>query len=338
LNFSKPLPIIVLMLLWAVAAWAAPEVRLKDIASVGGVRENQLVGIGLVTGLAGRGDSANSQLLKDAVANLVAHFGFDVSPKDVRSRNCAVVTVSATVPAFMRAGEKIDVTVSSLGDATSLERGVLLQTPLRAANGTVYAVAQGSITVAAERTAPKTVGTVNAGAIAERDVVSTFVAGNAIRIILRQPDFVTAAAVQAAIAARYPSLRVTVLDSSLIEIAIPDERRNDAVRFIAELETVTVKPDPSSQVVIDSKSGVIVMGEQVKIGKVAVSYKSTNVTVGSYYYPQSDKKEQFVIQETATVEDFVKTVRDVGLDTDTLIEILKAIDNAGALYGVLVIK
>ncbi len=322
----------------SVSLWAAPEVRLKDIASVGGLRENQLMGIGLVTGLAGRGDSANSQLLKNAVANLVAHFGFDVSAKDVRSRNCAVVTVSAVVPAFMRAGEKIDVTVSSLGDATSLERGVLLQTPLRAANGTTYAVAQGAIDVSGDRTAPKTVGTVTEGAIAERDVTSTFAAGNVVRILLRDPDFATAAAVQAALAARFPALSVTVRDSSLIEIAVPEARRRDTVRFIAEIESVTVKPDPSSKVVIDSRSGVIIMGEQVKIGKVAVSYKSTGVSVGSYYSPQTDKKEQFVIQDTVTVEDFVKTVRDIGLDTDTVIEIMKAIDRAGALYGTLVIK
>ncbi|MBN2353981.1 MAG: flagellar basal body P-ring protein FlgI [Spirochaetales bacterium] len=338
MSLNKTGPIIAFFLSVAVSSWAAPEVRLKDIASVGGVRENQLVGIGLVTGLAGRGDSANSQLLKNAVANLVKHFGFDVSAKDVRSRNCAVVTVSAVVPAFMRAGEKIDVTVSSLGDATSLERGVLLQTPLRAANGTVYAVAQGAVDVSHDRAQTKMVGTVTCGAIAERDVASTFAADNVVRILLRNPDFATAAAVQAALAARFPGLSVAVRDSSLIEIAVPEGRRQDTVRFVAEIESVSVTPEPSSKVVIDSRSGVIIMGERVKIGKVAVSYKSANVTVGSYYSPQSDKKEQFVIQDTVTVEDFVKTVRDIGLDTETIIEIMKAIDRAGALYGTLEIK
>jgi flagellar P-ring protein precursor FlgI len=125
----------------------------------------------------------------------------------------------------------------------------------------------------------------------------------------------------------------------LIEITVPQERRNDLVSFIAELEKVTVKPAPSSKVVIDTNSGVIIMGEQVKIGKVAVSYKSTNVSVGSYYYsPSTDHKEQFVLQETVTVEDFVKTVQAVGLDTGSIIEILKAIESAGALYGTLVLN
>ncbi len=182
-------------------------------------------------------------------------------------------------------------------------------------------------------------GTVTAGAIAERDVVSRFVTDNVVRIILRHPDFVTADAVRAAIAAQLPSLAVTVRDAALIEITVPENRRNDLVRFVAELSGVAVKPGPSSKVVIDAKSGVIIMGEQVKIGKVAGSFKSANVTVGSYYYGQTnDKKEQFVLQETVTVEDFVKAVRDAGLETAAIIEILKAVESAGALYGTLVIN
>jgi flagellar P-ring protein precursor FlgI len=317
---------------------AVPEVRIKEIASIGGIRENQLVGIGLVTGLAGNGDSSNSKLLQDAVANLVTHFGFDISPKDVRSRNCAVVMVSATVPPFMRSGEKIDVLVSSLGDARSLDRGILLQTPLRAGNGDVFAVAQGPIAVSVERNLPKTVGTIAFGAIAEREVVSNFVNDNRITLILRHPDFVTASAVRDAIAGKFPGLSITVRDSALIEILIPDDQRNNIAKFISDMETVTVKPDPSSKVVIDSKSGVIIIGEQVKIGKVAVSYKTASVSVGSYYSQSTGNKEQFVIQETVTVEDFIKTVRDIGLNTDTIIEILKAIEDAGALYGTLIIN
>lgn len=340
MNFSKrALAAVIFLAATSTASQAAPEVRLKDIASVGGVRENQLLGVGLVTGLAGRGDSANNQLLKNAVANLVGHFGFDISAKDVRSRNCAVVTVSANVPAFLRNGERVSVTVSSLGDARSLEGGILLQTPLRAARGEVYAVAQGAITVSNERTAVKTVGTVTAGAIAERDIVSDFVFNNVVRIILRHPDFGTAEAVRAAVAAKQPDLGVTVRDAALIEVTIPENRRNETARFMAELESVSVKPGPSSKVIIDAQSGVIIMGEQVKIGKVAVSYKTTNVAVGSYYYPQSSgQKEQFVLEESVTVDDFVKAVRDAGLDTATIIEILKAVEQAGALYGTLVIN
>jgi flagellar P-ring protein FlgI len=338
LNFRR-LILLAAVLCSSLPLGAAPEVRLKEIASVGGVRENQLLGIGLVTGLSGRGDSANSQLLKDAVANLVGHFGFDLSAKDVRSRNCAVVTVSADVPAFLRSGERVSVTVSSVGDARSLEGGVLLQTPLKAANGIVYAVAQGQVNVPADRAAPKTVGTVAGGAIAERDVTSRFVQNNSVNIILRHPDFVTAAAVRDALAAKYPILTITLRDAAQLEIVIPEDRRNDAVKFIAELESVTVKPSPSAKVVINAQNGVIIMGEQVKIGKVAVSYKNTNVSVGSYYYSQAvDKKEQFVLQESVTVEDFVKAVRDAGLDTTTIIEILKSIESAGALYGTLVVN
>ena len=329
-----------LLLVFAVIThlFAVPEVRVKDIASIGGIRENQLVGIGLVTGLGGNGDSSNSRLLQDAVANLVMHFGFDISPKDVRSKKCAVVMVSAIVPPFMRTGEKIAVRVSSLGDARSIDRGILLQTPLRAGNGEVFAVAQGSIVVSTERNLPKTVGTIADGAIAEREVVSNFVVDNRITLILRNPDFVTASTVRDAIALKIPGLSINVHDSAMIEILIPEDRRNNIAKFVSDIETVTVKPDPSSKVVIDSKNGIIIIGEQVKIGKVAVSYKTASVSVGSYYSQSTGNKEQFVIQETVTVEDFIKTVRDIGLNTDTIIEILKAIEDAGALYGSLIIN
>jgi flagellar P-ring protein precursor FlgI len=324
--------------------FSAPTVRIKDIADLRGVRQNQLVGIGLVTGLAGRGDSPNSELLKAAIANLVSNFGFRIQAADVRSRNCAVVTVSCLIPSFVRPGETVDVTVSSIGDARTLEGGVLLQTPLQGANGQVYALAQGRIfsSPAAAANGQGTVGTIPEGAIIEQEVVSGFLSGDSLSILLRSPDFVTANSVGEAIRQAYPDIFLRTVDASMIEVTVPEERRDDPVAFIAELESIELTPEASNRVVIDSTSGVIIFGERVRIGKVAVSYKDISVNVSPYRaaaaLQEQQSEQNFVIQETTTVEDLVETLKTIGLDTQAIIHIVKAIDKAGSLYGTLVVQ
>jgi flagellar P-ring protein precursor FlgI len=343
-------------------ARAVPTVRIKDIGSIQGLRDNQLTGIGLVTGLAGKGDSSNSGLLRSAIANLVANFGFMIDPADVRSKNCAVVMVSSTVPPFVREGDYVDVLVSSLGDARSLEGGVLLQTPLQGANAQIYAVAQGKLAVAAGSTAGgaagsasaagRTVGTIPGGAVVEREILSSFLQDNTVSILLRHPDFVIANAVAQAVRERFTDITLQAVDPSRIEIEIPEGRRQNPVGFIAELESIEVAPDPSGKVVIDSASGVIIFGERVRIGKVAVSYRDVTVNVGAAgaYAPRSgsfgtaasaafgeQERQHFTFGETTTVEELVETLRAIGLGTEAIIPIIQAIDKAGALFGKLVI-
>lgn len=337
---------VLLLTAGAVAAAAVPAVRIKDIADFSGIRDNQLVGIGLVTGLAGRGDSQNSEMLKTAIANLVSNFGFRIEADDVRSRNCAVVTVSCRVPPFARPGETADILVSSIGDARTLEGGVLLQTPLKAANGEVYALAQGRILKArsSEGSGQQTVGSIPRGAIIEQEVLSSFLADDSLSILLRHPDFVTASSVGAAIRQNYPDIALRIVDAALIELSIPEQRRSDPVSFIAELESIEVSPEPSNKVVIDSGSGVIIFGEQVRIGTVAVSYQDISVNVSPYgragagFLTEDENDNNFVFEQTTTVEDLVQTLRTIGLETEVIIHIVKAIDRAGALYGTLVVQ
>ncbi len=316
---------------------ALPSVRIKDIASIRGARENQLVGIGLVTGLSGKGDSPSLNLLKNTVANLISHFGIEVNPADVRSRNCAIVTVSLDVPAFVQAGDRIDVTVASVQDARSLEGGVLLQTALQAGNGQVYAVAQGNILVSRTNESVKTVGRIPSGAIVEREIRSEYLAGNTVAIVLRTPDFVTASAVTRAITGAFGGITVASRDAALIEVTIPAERIRDPVSFIAELESISVTPDVPGKVVIDSASGIIIIGDKVKIGKVFVSYKKMTVNVGRFGAASDNAPDSFVLNDTTTVDELVKSLTDVGLTTDAIIGILQAIEKAGALFGELVI-
>jgi flagellar P-ring protein FlgI len=322
------------------AAFAAPVVRIKDIAAVQGIRGNQLLGLGLVTGLNGKGDSSSSALLRSSLASLVSSFGVTLAPQDVRSRNAAVVMVSGELPGFSRAGDRLDVTVSSIGDARDLDGGILLQANLQAANGQVYAVAQGRVLTTVDPNGSKTVGTISQGAIVEREVVSQFLNNNVISIVLRNPDFVTAAAVQKAIQAAFAGISVTSRDASLIDVQLPDASRGDPVGFLAQLEALTVTPDTDGRVVINAANGVIVMGEKVRIGKVAVSYRTARVSVGGTAGSSaggSTAQDVFVIGETTTVDDFVTALKAVGLKADVIIGVLQAVEKAGALFGSLVI-
>jgi flagellar P-ring protein precursor FlgI len=330
----------VIVVACAAAGHATPEVRIKEITELLGVRDNQLLGVGLVTGLAGKGDSSGSALLQEAVSNLASSFGLTISADQIKSRNAAVVMVSAELPPFARPGERITLAVSSLGDARSLEGGVLLQTPLRAANGQVYAVGQGRVTIAEGARQVETVGSVAYGAIVEREVLSDFLVDGRLSFLLSRPDFTTAAAVAGAIRGALPELVVATRDASLIEVLVPEDRRDEVVSLIGQIESLVVRPDAGARVVIDSQSGILVMGEEVRIGKVAVSYESVDVTVGaasSFYSTLDESETSFVFEETTSVDDFVSTLRAVGLETKVVIEILKALDRAGALYGTLIV-
>ena len=339
------LSIIILFTAFTASLYAAPTVRIKEIAYVGGVRENQLTGVGLVTGLSGRGDSSSSYLLQKTLANLLANFGIEVPHDEVKSSNCAVVLVSVESGAYARPGDRIDAVVSSIGDAKSLEGGVLLQTNLMAANGRIYGTAQGKVLTAGGKRTGVTAGSIPKGAIVEREISSTFITEGAVDIVLRHPDFVTAAAVTNAIRAAFEGVAITNTDPSLIRVSIPDGRQDNVVGFVAELQSVEVTPDSSGKVVIDPHTGVVIMGENVKIGKVAVSYREMNVTVGSgygsssygSYYDRNEKPSTFVIEETTTVNDLVEVLAAAGLSTDVIIGILSAIEQAGSLYGTLII-
>ncbi len=330
-----------LLLAGAAEVNAAPTVRIKDIAYLQGVRGNQILGLGLVTGLSGKGDSQSSSMLQSSLSTLMSNFGFSVTPADIKSRNCAVVMVSAELPPFAREGDTIDVTVSSIGDARDLDGGILLQTNLQAANGQVYAVAQGKVMSTPDPSGVRTVGRIPTGAIIERQALSQYVQDSGVSLVLRNPDFITADAVRKAIEAAFPDVKTTSSDPSIIQVPIPQAQRAAPVAFLAQLEALTLTPDGSGRVVINSSSGVIVMGDKVRIGKVAVSYKSARVTVGSAAYQASSQKTEaadlFTIPDTATVDDFVTALKTVGLKADAIIAILQAIEKAGALFGTLVI-
>ncbi|HSH70919.1 MAG TPA: flagellar basal body P-ring protein FlgI [Deferrisomatales bacterium] len=286
----RSLTLVTAALLLAVAA-APAAVRVKDIARIDGVRRNQLIGYGLMVGLNGTGDGSGAEFTAQAAANLLERFGISVAAKDMSLKNVAAVIVTAELAPFSRAGQRMDVTVSSLGDAKSLTGGNLLLTPLRAPNGAVFAVAQGSVIVGGYAASAKgggvqknhpTVGRIPDGALLERDAPLPDFHNGTVDLVLTKPDFTTASRVSEALTVALGAGVAQALDPARIRIRIPEERATDPMAFLSTLEQVQVEPDALAKVVLDEKTGTVVMGENVKIRPVAISRGNLTVQVTPY--------------------------------------------------------
>lgn len=361
-----------LVLFLAVSAGAqeashAPAVRIKDIARLEEVRDNQLTGLGLVVGLNGTGDGRGSQANIQMVVNMLARFGVTVSADDMRLRNAAAVMVTATLPPFARPGDAIDVTVSSFGDARSLQGGFLLQTPLMAANGQVYAVAQGPVSIggfnvrsggsSVQQNHP-VVGIVANGAIVERAVPVELGDGEMLTWVLRNPDFTTATRMAEAINERFGSDTAVAVDQSAVRVRVPAALRSNPVPFVSMVEELTVRPDVAAQVVINERTGTVVLGHDVRIATVAVAHGGLSVRVQpkievSQPLPLSEGETVVTVTPEISVEEqagrlmllpsgssvgeLVDALNAVGATPRDIIAILQAIKAAGALYGELVV-
>jgi flagellar P-ring protein precursor FlgI len=276
-------------LLLGAATPALASSRIKDIADFEGVRDNMLVGYGLVVGLNGTGDSLNNAIFtRESLIGMLERLGVNARDKSLRTANVAAVMVTATLRPFARQGGRLDVAVSALGDCKSLQGGMLLVTPLLGADGEVYAVAQGS--VASGGFAAKgqggsvtkgvpTSGRVSAGAIVEREVGFELTRLPTINLMLRNPDFTTARRVAQAVNGYLKSPIAHALDSSTVLITLPIELKADLVGFLTDIEQLRVEPDQVARVVIDEANGVIVMGENVRISTVAVAQASLTVKI-----------------------------------------------------------
>ncbi|MDR3255741.1 MAG: flagellar basal body P-ring protein FlgI [Synergistaceae bacterium] len=342
-----------------------PTVRLKDLATVEGVRDNQLIGMGLVVGLQGTGDKG--QMAMQMMSNMSQQFGVTVDAKQVRSKNAAVVTVTCQLSPFLLPGQNTDVMVSAIGDAKSLEGGVLLQTPLKAADGQVYAVAQGPLTLggwtdsgsgASTKKNVVTVGRIPNGAIVEQGVDMEYANDGAVNLLLRQSDFTTAQRVASVINERFGNV-AHASDARRVEVMVPSSYMGSPSAFIASIEGMSITPDAAARIVVNERTGTIVMGGNVKIGNVSVAHGNLTVQVrenpqvsqpnslsggSTVVTPQTDvaaheeRPHLVELPATSTVEDLTAAMNAVGASPRDLIAVLQAIDEAGALHGELVIQ
>lgn len=317
-------------------ALSAQAARVKDIANVRGVRENQLIGYGVIVGLKGTGDS-KSEFTNKSVMRMFDKLGMKLEDKEVASKNVAAVIITASLPAFARAGNKIDITVSSIGDASSLSGGTLLQSPLRAADQQIYAVAQGAVLVGSGTDSHSTVGRLPNGAMIERDVAEDFTSRKMFRLTLHNPDFTTAARLAKKINLDLSGKYATAKDAGTVDIVVPFAYEGKAVELLASIEALEVTPDSRARVIVNEKTGTVVIGENVRISKVAISHGDLSVKVGAATADPKSKGQggdRVSVLDTGTnVGELVKAMNTLGVSPKDLITVLQSIKAAGALQG-----
>jgi flagellar P-ring protein FlgI len=344
------------------AAPAGATSRIKDLANIEGVRQNQLIGYGLVVGLNGTGDTLNNiPFTKQSLQAMLERMGVNIRGATIRTGNVAAVMVTGNLPPFGTQGTRMDVTVSSLGDAKNLQGGTLLVTPLLGADGNVYAVAQGSIAISgfqAEGAAASitrgvpTVGRIANGAIIEREIEFALNRLPNVRLALRNADFTTAKRIAAAVNDYLGAKSAEPIDPSTVQLSIPTEFKGNVVAFLTEIEQLQVEPDLSAKIVIDERSGIIVMGRDVRVATVAVAQGNLTVTISespqvSQPNPLSrgrtvvtpntrvgvteDGKKFAVVKDGVSLQQLVDGLNGLGIGPRDLIGILQAIKAAGAI-------
>lgn len=338
--------------------------RIKDLANIEGVRQNQLIGYGLVVGLNGTGDSlTNIPFTRQSLQAMLERLGVNIRGQTLKTGNVAAVMVTANLPAFGTQGTRIDVTVSALGDAKSLNGGTLLVTPLLGADGNVYAVSQGSLAIAgfsAEGDAAKitrgvpTVGRISNGAIIEREIDFALNRLNQVRLAMRNPDFTTAKRVAAAINDFIGINTAEPLDSATVVVNVPQQYHGSVVALLTEIEQLQIEPDLPAKIVVDERSGIIVMGRDVRVSMVAVAQGNLTVTISeapqvSQPAPfsngqtrvvprtrvgvQEDGKKLAVVREGISLQQLVDGLNALGIGPRDMIAILQAIKAAGAIQA-----
>ena len=360
---------LVASVLWLASCLGLQASRVKDLSIVEGGRDNQLVGYGLVVGLAGDGDSNAAATLR-SVANLLQRYGVTLNASDIKAKNAAAVMITADIGAFLKPGSRIDVNVASMGDAKTLMGAVLLQTPLLGADGRVYAVAQGPVAIggflggaggAGGATVQKnhpTVGTISSGAIVEREIPATFVRDNTLRLLLHNPDFTSASRMADAITVQWPA-SATPVDAATVSVVLPSAYRGRDVNFIADLGQIESAPDTLARIVINERTGTIVATSSVRLSQVAIAHGSLTITVtnnqgvsqpnafsnGQTTPVQStqtvvnESKGGFtVLNEPPTIERLAAALNALGVSTREMMAIFQTLKRSGALQAELVIN
>jgi flagellar P-ring protein FlgI len=343
--------------------------RIKDLIDIEGARDNQLSGYGLVVGLTGTGDSKIDSTLQ-TIANALKNYGVNVPQDDIKSGNVAAVMITADIGPFLRPGSRIDVIVSSIGDAKTLQGGVLLQVPLKGADQTVYAVAQGPIAVGGflggaggpggatvQKNFP-TVATIPGGGIVEREIPTEIVRNGSMNLMLRNADFTTAARMAEAINRVFPSTAVA-RDSKTVNVLVPPEYNSYEVNFLATVGGIELEPDTVARVVINERTGVIVATSNVRVSKVAVSHGSITISIASNLTASQpgafsngstailpstttnidQKKGSFqIVEEFPTIDKVANALNALGVSTQDMMSIFQSMKRAGALQAELVLN
>ena len=372
-TLTKPIALSGILLILLSIAQTAMAVRVKDLAGIRGMRENQLIGFSIVIGLNGTGDTQESLMPRKPLRNALERMGISVTTDEIKGRSVAAVMVTSTLPPFAKQGQKLDVTVSTLGDAVSLRGGILIMTPLRAANREVYAVAQGPIVdiplgvelpdarsflgtseykIDAKRNVLPTVGRVVGGALVEREIKLDLNARTRLFLNLKSPDFTTSYRLAKIINKDLGDGSARSIDAGTVEVSVPASYLGQTIELISRIENMEIEPDAVAKVVLDERTGTVVMGTNVRILPIAISYGNLNIRIGQPRRQLDPRARRLRNQEEEQdsgssvilfkggidIKEVVDGLNKIGISNSDLLEVLKTIKTAGALQAELVIK
>lgn len=372
MTIQKAVKITVAMALMLIAFQGHGAVRLKDMATIAGARDNQLVGYGLVTGLNNQGDR-NLTYTIQSLSSLLRTFGVTLPQTDITTKNVAAVMITANIPPFAKPGSKLDVTISSIGDAKSLQGGILPQTPLFGADGEVYAVAQGQLVIggfsSGENNASliknhPTVGKIANGAIVEKQIPTTIETNGIMQLLFRHPDFTSISRAEDAINQFFNDAGLQVakaINSSTINLRIPSKYFNDTVGFIQLIESITINPDVKARVIVNERTGTIVATSSVQISACAISHGNLTISVATTpnvsqpnpLAPQGaqtavtnatqvnineNKSRMIPTSDLPTVEEVSQYLNSLGVSPRDMISIFQAMKEAGSLHAEIVVQ
>jgi len=374
-KYSRTSKLILALLGIFILSDFAYAVRIKDLAALRGMRENQLTGYGIVVGLNGTGDSEGSLMSRKPIRNALERMAISMNPSDIRGRSIAGVIVTATLPPFAKQGQKLDVTVSAVGDTMTLKGGILFVTPLRAHNREVFAVAQGPIVgipMGIELPAAKsvigsgdyefdprrnlvpTVGYVIGGGIVEREINIDLNSRTRLFLNLKQPDFTTSYRLAKIINKHLGDGSARSVDAGTVEVSIPASYLGQSVELISRVENLEIEPDAVAKVVLDERTGTIVMGTNVRILPIAISFGNLDIRIGedvtppavaaqpaqevAAVQPAEERNEVILFKGGIDIKEVVNGLNKIGISSADLIEVLKTIKSAGALQADLIIR
>jgi len=377
INLIKSLKIQAFLLIFLLACQSAYAVRVKDLAGIRGMRDNQLTGFGIVIGLNGTGDSSDSILARKPIINALERMAISMRPADIKGRAIAGVIVTATLPASAKQGQKLDVTVSTLGDAISLRGGQLIVTPLRAHTREVFAVAAGPVVgipmgvelpaaraaigapdyaFDARRKIVPTVGYVVGGGLIEREIDFDLNSRARLFLNLNQPDFTTSFRLAKIINKSFGDGSARSIDAGSVEISVPASYLGQSVELISRVENLEIEPDAAAKVVVDERTGTVVMGTNVRILPIAISYGNLSIRIGQEAVPApqaaaagrpaqeapaaepAEENRVILFKGAVDIKEVVNGLNKIGISNSDLVEVLKTIKTAGALQAELIIK
>ncbi|NRA67071.1 MAG: flagellar basal body P-ring protein FlgI [Pseudobacteriovorax sp.] len=324
--------IIIWFFLFSTTSLYSQSTKVKDLANIKGNRTNELMGLGLVIGLNATGDTPASISTNRAVKKLMSRLGMALNDDQIITQSTAVVVVTAKLPAFARNGDEIDVKLSIVGDATSLAGGTLLITPLKAGDGNAYAVARGAVVVAQANgigAQSLTVATIPNGGQVERDFVPSIQKNGYLDFVLKKSDFTTANRLSVGINQAFKRFLAQAVDSSLVRVRIPDKYLSDTVNFISKVEGIKIVVDRKATVVLNERTGTVVMGGDVKISPIVLSHNGLSIEVTD----PKPGRDSVMPLDGNTVNGLIKSLNSMGANSSDLISILQAIHAAGALQA-----